>query len=169
MQLCELTSHIPASPPTSNPKTGTWGWGDKHQATKGPRTHIGPSFCGGLDDAEQLGGGDRAGGGGGHLGILRGSGRLLRRHCHDGARLAGPGAKHGEAEGPRRRRVLGGILGEEGRGGGGGSEKIPCHWCSEKGFDALLVSESELFVRGYELCAPINLQSYLDFYTFLEN
>ena len=31
MQLCELTSHIPVSPPSSNPKTGTWGINIKQQ------------------------------------------------------------------------------------------------------------------------------------------
>lgn len=118
----------------------------KQKATEGTETHIGASFCGGLDDSEQLGGGDRARGRGGHLGVPGGRRGLLRRHCHDGPRLAGPGAERTEAEGPRRRRVLGGILGEEAsRGGGGGGEKIPCHWCSEKGLDAL--------IPGFCVCA----------------
>lgn len=127
----------------------------KHQATKGTRTHIGPSFCCGFNDAKQLGRGDRAGGGGGHLGVPRGRGRLLRRYRHEGARLAEPGAERANAEGTRRRRVLGDILGEEGGGGGGGggggSEKIPCHWSTEKGFDTLMPSLAFQSSLLYEL------------------
>lgn len=150
MQLRELTNQIPrliyqAATVTLQHLLQNWKLGgQKHQETRGTGTHIGPSFCGGFDDAEQFGGGDRASGGGGHLGVPGGRGRLLRRYRHDGARLAGPGAERAEAERPRRRRVLGGILGEESRGGGGGggggSKKIPCHWCLEKGFDSSMPS-----------------------------
>lgn len=138
MQFCELTDHIStklinkvrALP--QNRKLGE----QRYQATEATETHIGPSFCGGLDDSEQLGGGDRAGGRGGHLGVPGRRRGLLGRHRHDVPRLAGPGAERTEAEGPWRRRVLDAILGEEGRGGGSGGEKIPCHRRSEKGLDA---------------------------------